>query len=111
MNMKALIGGMMMLASVNVTEAAAEEFTTITCLTSSNETFTIFVQVNDAAIKWSTGTYPVTITMEGSKFYVLQEGTYGTFGFVYDIKVGVGTAMTKYKDGSLVNNTVRCTID
>ena len=102
MNMKALIGGMMMLASVNVTEAAAEEFTTITCLTSSNETFTI---------KWSTGTYPVTITMEGSKFYVLQEGTYGTFGFVYDIKVGVGTAMTKYKDGSLVNNTVRCTIN
>lgn len=109
--MKSIIGGMMMLASVNATGAAAEEFTTITCLSSANETFVIFVKGNDATIKWSTGTYPVEMTMEGAKLYVLQKGTYGNFGLVYDIKVGVGIAVTEYKDGNVINNTVRCTIN
>lgn len=110
--MKSLIGGMILLASVNATQAIAnEDFATMTCIASNNETFAIFVKGNDALIKWPSGTYSVKIVAEGSKLYLLQKGKYGNFGLSYDIDVGVGIAVTKFNDGRVINTTVRCTIN
>ena len=109
--MKAFIVGVMLLASVNTTQATANnDFATLTCIASNNETFAVFVKGNEAVIKWPQGTYPAQVAVEGSKFYLIQEGQYGTFGVSYDMEVGVGMAATKFKDGSVINNTIRCTL-
>ena len=110
--MKALTGGMILLSLTNITQAVAkEDFATVTCIASNNETFAIFVKGNETVIKWPQGTYPAQAVVEGSKLYLIQEGKYGTFGLSYDMDVGVGMAATKFKDGSVINNTIRCTLN
>jgi hypothetical protein len=110
--MKSLIGGMILLASVNATQAIAnDDFATVTCITSNNETFAIFVKGNDALIKWPSGTYPAEIVVEGSKLYLIQNGKYGTFGMSYDMDVGVGISATKFTNGNVINATIRCTLN
>jgi hypothetical protein len=110
--MKSLIGGMILLVSVNATQAIAnDDFATVTCLTSNNDTFSIFVKGNDATIQWPTGTYPAEISVQGSKLYLIQVGNRGTFGMSYDMDVKVGIAATKFTDGNVINATIRCTLN
>lgn len=110
--MKSLIGGIILLSLINTTQAIAnDDFATLTCLSSNNDTFAIFVKGNDATIQWPTGTYPAEASIEGSKFYLMQVGNRGTFGLSYDMKVGVGIAATKFTDGNVISGTIRCTIN
>lgn len=110
--MKSVIGGLMLLASVNSTAAVAQDsMVTMVCLSENKETFTIFVHDNDAAIKWPEGMYPAQITVEGNKVYLKQDGSGGTMGIVYDMELQVGLAVTKFNDGHVVSNAIRCSIN
>ena len=110
--MKSLIGGIMLLASVNATAAIADEsFVSMVCLSESGETFTVFVKDNDAMIKWPQGAYPAEISVQANKIYLRQAGEHGVMAVVYDMGLQVGLAITKFDDGHVVTNPIRCSIN
>lgn len=110
--MKSILGGIMLLASVNATAAIADDsFITMVCLSESKETFTVFVHDNDAVIKWPSGFDPAEITVEGNKIYLRERGAHGVMTVVYDMELQVGLAMTKFDNGNIVTNPIRCSIN
>ena len=110
--MKSLIGGIILLASVNATSAVADDgMATMNCLSQSGETFSVYVKGNDAAIKWPTGIYPVEIEVKENLIYLLQPGEYGVMAIVYDMGTSSGVAVTKFKDGTTSQNTIKCVIN
>lgn len=110
--MKSVIGGLMLLASVNSTNAIADDtFVTMVCISEVGETFTVFVKGNDAVIKWPQGAYPAEIGVQGAKVYLKQEGEHGTMAVVYDMDLKVGLAVTKFDNGDVTTNPIRCSIN
>lgn len=110
--MKSLLGGLILLACVNATAAIANDsVVTMVCLSESGETFTVFVKNNDAMIKWPQGAFPAEIAVQGPKIYLKQTGEYGTMAVVYDMELKVGLAITKFNNGNVITNPIRCSIN
>lgn len=110
--MKHLVGGLILLVSVNSTSAvAANDMVVMNCLSESGETFSILVKDNDAAVKWPTGTYPAKIAVKDNLIYLLEPGEYGSMAIVYDMQTNKGVAVTKFNTGKVVTNNIECVIN
>lgn len=109
--MKQLIAAGALLITAIISAQAGESAVTMPCMSESGETFVITVQGNDGFVRWPSGTYPATVEVKGNMFYLIEPGEYGTMGIAYNMETGQGIAVTKFKDGKVVQNRIRCVIN